>query len=109
MKFIVKWANDDYTLKNFEDVLEGAYANDFRNITLKAVHHSKLTFVCAIPFWMRERFIEVTKQAVNILSIGGIIEVVMDGAVIIKMDPEEGHMENIDITVHLGNYNLSCQ
>ena len=85
MEFIVQWANDKHTLKNFEDVLKAAYAEDFYNISLKAVHHSKLTFICTIPFWMKERFIELTEKAVDILSSGAIVEVVVDEAVIIDI------------------------
>ena len=83
MKFIVQWANDERTLKNFEDILQAAYAEDFYNISLKAVHHSRLTFICAIPFWMKEKFIELTEKAVDILTSGGIVEVVVDETLII--------------------------
>ena len=84
-------------------MLKGAYADDFYNILLKVIHNSRLTFVCAIPFWMEERFIKRTKEAANFLSTGGVTSIAVGGVEIIIALEEHTPGEDIFI-IRLYNY-----
>ena len=60
-------------------MLKGVYADDFYNIKLKVIRNSRLTFICAIPIWMEERFITKTKKAIGVLIIRGIVSIAVGG------------------------------
>ena len=86
----MEWASEEYTVKNFEDTLKGAYADDFYNISLKAVHHSRITFICAIPFWMEEKFIKMTEEAADFILSQGVVSIEINGTIILKKEHHPG-------------------
>lgn len=69
-------------------MLKGAYADDFYNILLKVVHHSRLTFICSIPIWMKEKFIKETGKKFDFLSSNGVISIIIEGIEIMIENPD---------------------
>ena len=74
MEFKVKWIGDE-SVKDFEEVLEGAFSSIASNINIIATKNSVLTVVCSIPTWMAGAFKCMVKEKECDLRKKGIISV----------------------------------
>ena len=77
MIFMVRWANNDATLHQFEEMIKQAFENAGKFIHLKAVHSSLLSFICAAPTWAAGSLIQVAKDSISILRELGVVKLII--------------------------------
>ena len=80
--FVVRWAKDDTTLGQFEEMITRAFENAGRFIQLKAVHFSLLSFICAALTWAVGSLIQVAKESISILRELGVVKLTIGQKVI---------------------------
>ena len=85
--FVVRWAKNDATLHQFEQMITQAFENARKFIRLIAVHSSLLSFICAAPTWAVGSLIQVTKDSINILRELGVVKLTI-GQEIVFHDKE---------------------
>ena len=87
MVFVVRWARTDATLHQFEEMITQAFENAGKFISLKAVHFSLLSFICAAPTWAAGSLIQVAKDSIDILRELGVVKLTI-GQEIVLHDKE---------------------
>ena len=90
--FVVRWAKNDATLRQFEEMITQAFENAGRFIQLTAVHFSLLTFICAAPTWAAGSLIQVAKDSISILRELGVVKLTI-GQEIVLHDKEVSKYE----------------
>ena len=80
--FVVRWAKDDATLRQFEEMMTQAFENAEKFIQLKAVHFSLLSFICAAPTWAVGSLIRLAKDSVSVLKELGVVKLTIGQEVI---------------------------
>ena len=70
-------------MNDFEKLLGAAYGEDFYHITVMAVSYCSFIFICSIPLEMKDKFIEMTEKAEEMLKNEGVTKVEIDGEIII--------------------------
>lgn len=75
MIFVVSWIPSETMLLEFEHLLISVFKSCEIFISLRAVHKSRLTFVCTIPIWFAEKIILVVKEKAEVLKLKGIVKV----------------------------------
>ena len=83
----MRWARTDATLHQFEEMITQVFENAGKFISLKAVHSSLLSFICAAPTWAVGSLIQVAKDSINILKELGVVKLTI-GQEIILHDKE---------------------
>ena len=81
--FVVEWDDEKITLLEFQKMLRQAFQNADRFITLVAVHHSLLTFICAAPTWTVSSLILVARDSISILRELGVVKLTIGQEVIL--------------------------
>ena len=79
----MEWAEEQGTLLEFQKMLRQAFQNADRFITLVAVHHSLLTFICAAPTWTVGSLILVARDNISILRELGVVKLTTGQEVIL--------------------------
>ena len=85
--FVVRWAKNDATLRQFEQMIRQAFENVGKLIFLKAVRSSLLLFICATPTWAVGSLIQVAKDSIDILRELGVVKLTI-GQEIVLHDKE---------------------
>ena len=81
--FVVEWDDEKITLLEFQKILWQAFQNADRFITLIAVHHSLLTFICVAPTWTVSSLILVARDSISILRELGVVKLTIGREVIL--------------------------
>ena len=81
--FVVRWAKNEATLLQFEEMVTQAFENAGKFIHLKAVHSSLLTFICAAWNWAVGSLIQVAKESIGILKKLGVVKLSIGQEVIL--------------------------
>ena len=79
---MVRWAKNDATLHQFEEMITQAFENAGKFIHLKAVHSSLLSFICAAPTWAVGSLIRVAKDSISVLRELGVVKLTIGQEVI---------------------------
>ena len=82
MVFVVRWAKNDATLHQFEEMITQAFENAGIFIHLKAVHFSLLSFICAAPTWAVGSLIRVAKDSISVLRELGVVKLTIGQEII---------------------------
>ena len=85
--FVVRWAKNDATLRQFEEMINQVFENAGKFIRLTAVHFSSLSFICAAPNWAVGSLIQVAKDSIDILRELGVVKLTI-GQEIVLHDKE---------------------
>ena len=85
MKFIVSWAKDKVTLNEFLLVLQRVFNQIRPSLTLEAVSHSRLEFVCSLPQFKVDEFIQLTKANETQLLEEGVVEIFVGDVQLLKV------------------------
>ena len=80
--FVVRWAKNDATLRQFEEMITQAFENAEKFIQLKAVHFSLLSFICVAPTWAVGSLIRVAKDSISVLRELGVVKLTIGQEVI---------------------------
>ena len=83
MIFVVRWAKNDATLYQFEEMINQAFENAGKFIHLKAVHSSLLSFICAAPTWAAGSLIQVAKGSIDILEKLGVVKLTIGQEIVL--------------------------
>ena len=79
---MVRWAKNDATLHQFEEMMTQAFENAGKFFQLKTVHFSLLSFVCAAPTWAVGSLIQVAKDSIGVLRELGVVKLTIGQEVI---------------------------
>ena len=96
--FVVRWAKNEATLLQFEQMLTQSFENADIFIHLKAVHASLLTFICAARNWAVGSLIQVARESVSVLRELGVVKLTI-GQEVILHDKEV--LENLHVIIVL--------
>ena len=81
--FVVRWAKNDATLLQFEEMVNQVFENAGKLIHLKAVHSSLLTFICAARNWAVGSLIQVARERVSVLRKLGVVKLTIGQEIIL--------------------------
>ena len=96
--FVVKWAKNEATLLQFEEMLTQAFENAGQFIHLKAVHSSFLTLICAARNWAVDSLIQVARESISVLRDLGVVKLTI-GQEVIFYDKEVHVLENLHVII----------
>ena len=85
VKFVVSWAKDKVTLDEFLLVLQRVFSKICPFLTLEAVRHSRLEFLCSLPQVKQEEFTELIRQNEALLLAEGVVEIFVGNVQLLKV------------------------
>ena len=85
VKFVVSWAKDEATLDKFLLLLQRVFSKIRPFLTLEAVCHSRLEFLCSLPQFKLEEFTVLVHQKEAQLLEEGVVEIFVGDVQLLKV------------------------
>ena len=101
--FVVEWAKEDTTLLKVKDMLQQAFHNAGRYISLVATRQSRLELICTAPTWIVSSLVLVARTNINVLRKLGVVKLTI-GLVVILDDLEV----RTSVTLTLNSKFMKC-